>query len=230
MVFLQNQSDLDIMLANGFSFQRSKVIPGSGVNIEKFKPSRNIFSKLGSAKFMFVSRLIPEKGFFEYIKAAKNIKHEFSNVEFFVIGPYYNNGIQKNEIEKKTIDNLQDQGVITYLGHKQNIISFIEEVDCIVLPSYREGLSNALMEAAALAKPIIATNVPGCKELVDDGKTGFLCQVKNSEDLEQKMRLFINLTTEKRIEMGNSGRKKMIESFDRQQVIADYFKFISSLK
>ena len=86
------------------------------------------------------------------------------------------------------------------------------------------------MEAAALAKPIIATNVPGCKELVDDGKTGYLCQVKKSEYLEQKMKLFIGLSTKKRIEMGNSGREKMIKSFDRQGVVAEYLKFISSLK
>ncbi len=230
MVFLQNQSDLDQMLANGFSFQRSKVISGSGVNVERFKPSKNIFSKSGVAKFIFIARLIREKGFFEYIEAAKSIKKEFSGVEFFVIGSYYNSGVKKSEIDKQTIENLQDQGVIKYLGHKQNIISYIEEVDCVVLPSYREGMSNALMEAASLAKPIIATNVPGCKELVDDGKTGFLCQAKKSEDLEQKMKLFINLSTEKRIEMGNSGREKMINSFNRQGVIAEYFKFISSLK
>jgi glycosyltransferase involved in cell wall biosynthesis len=230
MVFLQNSSDLNQMLANGFRFKSSKVIPGSGVDVERFKPSKINFSELGQAKFIFISRLIREKGFYEYIEAAKNIKKSITGVEFFVLGSFYKSGIKNSEINKQTIDKFQDQGIIKYLGHQQNVISYIEDADCIVLPSYREGMSNSLMESASLAKPIITTNVPGCKELVDDGITGFLCQVKTSEDLEQKMRLFINLTKEKRIEMGNSGREKMIKSFDRQGVIAEYLKFISSLK
>ena len=91
-------------------------------------------------------------------------------------------------------------------------------------------MSNALMEAASLAKPIITTNVPGCKELVDDGKTGFLCKVKDSKDLEKKLELFINLSKGKRIEMGNFGREKMINFFNRKAVISEYVNFISLLK
>jgi len=230
MVFLQNQSDLDQMLSNGFCFQASKVISGSGVDVEKFKPSKHSFNKSGFSKFLFISRLIREKGFFEFIEAAKNMKKKFPGAEFFVIGSYYKSGLKNSEIDENIIENLHDQGVITYLGHKQNIISYIEDVDCVVLPSYREGMSNALMESASLAKPIIASNVPGCKELVDDGQTGYLCNVKESKDLQQKMELFIDLPIEKRIEMGNCGREKMVKSFNRKAVIAEYLKFISSLK
>lgn len=229
-IFIQNQTDLDQMLSNGFKFKSLKVISGSGVDVERFKPSKINFSNLGSAKFLFISRLIRDKGFFEFIEAAIMAKKDYPLSEFFVIGSYYNSGFKNSEIDSSTIKNLQDEGVITYLGHKQDVIPYIENVDCVVLPSYREGMSNALMEAASLAKPIITTNVPGCKELVDDCKSGFLCQVKNSKDLAKKMKLFIDLPLEKRIDMGNFGREKMVTSFNRKGVIAEYLNFVSSLK
>lgn len=229
-VFIQNQSDFDQFLSHSFRFKNHKVIPGSGVDIERFCPSIHKFSDRGSAKFIFIARLLKDKGFYEFVGAAEKIKKDTPNAQFFVLGSYYNGGNKSIEIDKHTINELHKNGIITYLGTTKNVIPFIEDMDCVVLPSYREGISNTLMEGASLAKPLITTDVPGCRELVDHTKNGYLCKVKSVDDLEEKMRMFIELPIEARKEMGRLGRDKMIASFNRQGVILEYTDFIKTFK
>jgi glycosyltransferase involved in cell wall biosynthesis len=229
-VFIQNQSDCDQFLSHGFRFKSYKVIPGSGVDVELFSPSTHIFRDKGYARFIFIARLIKDKGFFEYVEAAEKIKQDKPDAQFFVLGSFYSGGHKSSEIDKQTVSKLHNKGIITYLGTSKNVIPFVEDMDCVVLPSYREGLSNTLMEGASLAKPLITTDVPGCRELVDDAKNGFLCKVKSPHDLEVKMRMFIDLPIDARKEMGRLGREKMVLSFNRKNVILEYTRFIETLK
>jgi glycosyltransferase involved in cell wall biosynthesis len=229
-VFIQNQSDCDQFISSRFTFKRYFLIPGSGVDIEKFKPLNSQFTDRGEANFIFIARLIREKGFFEYIEAAKQIKRDYNNVSFFVMGSFYKSGASKSYIDESIVEKLHNEGIIIYLGQNDNIIPIVEKMDCIVLPSYREGVSNTLMEGAALAKPLIATNVPGCKELIDHEVNGFICNPKDSIDLEAKMKSFIELDKKQRQEMGILARKKVVGSFNRDFVIKEYQKVITSLK
>ena len=120
------------------------------------------------------------------------------------------------------MDNWVEEEVIEYLGETDNVRTFIEQSDCIVLPSYREGTSRVLLEAAAMARPIIASNVTGCREVVDDQQTGFLCEAKNSSDLAEKIELMSNLSKSERRQMGLRGRKKVAAEFD-QKIVADIY-------
>ena len=124
---------------------------------------------------------------------------------------------------------LQEEKVINYLGTVNYPENVIKEIDCLVLPSYREGISKVLMEGAAMERPIIATNVTGCKEIVDDGKNGYLVNVKDSIDLAEKMERFILLSKEERKEMGKKGREKILREFDEKIIIDIYRKKISEL-
>ena len=113
-------------------------------------------------------------------------------------------------------------GILEYLGHRKDVEIVINASDCVVLPSYREGISKVLMEAASMEKPIIATNVTGCKEIIEDKKNGYLVNVKDSIDLSEKIERFINLSNEERDEMGKNGRKKILNEFDEKIIIEIY--------
>ena len=113
-------------------------------------------------------------------------------------------------------------GILEYLGHRKDVENVINASDCVVLPSYREGISKVLMEAASMEKPIIATNVTGCKEIIEDKKNGYLVNVKDSIDLSEKIERFINLSNEERDEMGKNGRKKILNEFDEKIIIEIY--------
>ncbi|MGH2566460.1 MAG: glycosyltransferase, partial [Ginsengibacter sp.] len=146
---------------------------------------------------------------------------------FNVMGPFWTQNLKKNTITHTQLQNWIDEGVIDYLGEKKDVRKFIAEADCIVLPSYREGTSNTLLEAASMEKPAITTNTTGCKEIVSDNETGFLCRVKDELDLADKMEKVILLPQEERKEMGKKARQKIIKEFDKQIVIQAYLEAIT---
>jgi glycosyltransferase involved in cell wall biosynthesis len=125
-------------------------------------------------------------------------------------------------VPKEEVDEAVEAGILNYLGTTNDVVKVIKEADCIVLPSYREGVSRVLMEAASMEKPIIATNVAGCREVVDEGLTGFLCKAKNSFDLAYKMATLINLSEEERELMGKRARQKIVDEMDLERVIEIY--------
>ena len=226
-VFFQNYDDMDLFLENKFVKKSvAERIPGSGVDYNKFKPiivkdkDPSVFS------FLFIGRLIKDKGIFEYINAARVIRKKFPHVVFNVIGPFWTQNLKKNTITQIQLQSWIDEGVIDYLGEKKDVRKFIAEADCIVLPSYREGTSNTLLEAASMAKPVITTNTTGCKEIVTDNITGFLCRVKDEYDLAAKMEQMILLPEDERNEMGEKARIKIIKEYDKQIVIDAYLKAI----
>ncbi|WP_457564531.1 glycosyltransferase family 4 protein, partial [Caminibacter sp.] len=224
-VFFQNPHDRELFIKNRLvNPKKTDLLPGSGIDTEKFKPSK-IRKNDGKVKFLMVARLVGDKGVNEYIKAAEKLKQD--NVEFALLGAFYPGN--PTALSKEEIQKWHNEGVINYLGVSDDVKSIMEEYDVIVLPSYREGLSRVLLEAASLAKPIVTTNVPGCKDVVDDGVNGFLCEVKNASSLAEAMKKMIDLPYERRIEMGKKGREKILREFDERIVIEKYMSEIKNL-
>lgn len=226
-VFFQNNDDKNLFVNSKLVKEsQTDLLPGSGINTEIFKP---LEEKLSNEKltFMMIARLVRDKGIIEYIEAIKNIKQRYNHVEFKLLGNLYEGN--PTAITQSELDSWIGEGLVDYLGHSDNVKSEILKVDCIVLPSYREGLSRVLLEAAALAKPIITTNTPGCKDVVDDEKNGFLCKVKSSSDLSNKIEKMIKISEEERKKMGENSREKVIKEFDERIVIDKYKQAIKEL-
>ena len=227
-VFFQNPDDRDLFVQQQIvRLDQTQLLPGSGVNLERFKPSDLVRSSDQPFSFILIARMIKDKGIVEFIEAAKEVHELHSNVEFQLLGFL---GVQNpTAISKEQIEEWSQLPFVHYLGAADDVRPFIERSDCVVLPSYREGTPKALLEAAAMAKPIIATRVPGCKEVVEDGVTGYLCEVKSARDLAQKMIQMLELSAVQRARMGQLGRLKMEQQFSEQTVIDRYLAVLESL-
>ncbi|MEO8721665.1 MAG: glycosyltransferase family 4 protein [Ginsengibacter sp.] len=222
-VFFQNYDDMNLFIEKKFvNKDISERIPGSGVDYKKFSPMPK--EELGENNFifLFIGRLIKDKGIFEFVEAAKLLRIKYPKLIFNVIGPFWHQNLRSNTISKSDLQNWIVEGIIDYEGEKKDIRKFIARADCIVLPSYREGTSNILLEAASMEKPIVTTNTTGCKEIVEDRVTGFLCNVKDSHDLAEKLEEMLLLSEEERKQMGIKARQKMIKEFDKEIVLTAY--------
>ena len=231
-VFFQNPYDKELFIQNRLvEKNKTDLLPGSGIDTDKFKPLEK--EKKDKFKFLFIARLVRDKGIIEYVEAARIIKNlklkieNYTEVEFQVLGAFYPGN--PTAITKEQMEKWVKNGIITYLGVSDNVSEIIKNSDCVVLPSYREGLSRVLLEAASMAKPIITTDTPGCRDVVDDGINGFLCKVKDSKDLANKMEKMLNLSEDERIKMGKAGREKIIKEFDEKIVISKYLSTILTL-
>ncbi len=227
-VFFQNPHDRKLFVDKSLVKQvQTDLLPGSGVNTIHYKPSTNNL-KAEPFVFLFVARLIKDKGIVEFIDAAKELlAHGENHVEFWLLGDLYL--INPTAINQEQLDEWVKTSAIKYLGHVDDVASVMNQAGCIVLPSYREGLSRVLLEAAALAKPIITTNVPGCMDVVDDGINGFLCEVKNSLDLSIQMKKMLALDSHQLQAMGKKGRAKIENEFDEEIVFKQYLLVIEEL-
>ena len=222
-----NRDDFELFLRNRLvDKEKCDILPGEGIDVEKFKPIK-IEKKDNIFRFLLIARMIWDKGIKEYVDAAKVIKNKYKNVEFLLLGPV--DVKNPTAIPIDIIKNWEKEGVVKYLGTTENVKEKIARSNCIVLPSYREGTSRVLLEAASMEKPIIATNVPGCNNVVKDGWNGFLCKVKDSYDLADKMEKMLNLSEEERKQMGKRGREKIIREFDEKIVINKYLETIENL-
>jgi galacturonosyltransferase len=219
-IFFQNQENYNYFINNKLAKkEKSKIIPGSGVNIEKFV--QQVKSKEDNIlRFLFVGRIMKEKGIEEYLEAAKNIKNKYSNTEFQIVGPYE---------EEQYKEKLNNSKYIKYLGKSEDVRKEIKEVDCVINPSYHEGMSNVLLEGAAMEKFLIASDIPGCREIVEDNYNGYTFEVKNAKELESKIEKFINIPKEEKQTMSKNSRKKVEKEFDRNIIIKEYLKKIKEL-
>lgn len=163
----------------------------------------------------------------EYVEAARMLKNKYPNVVCNILGTYYLGN--PTAVNQEEIETWEEEGIIHYLGATDDVNTIIAEHDCVVLPSYREGLSRVLLEGASMAKPIVTTNVPGCKDALDDGITGYLCEVKDSDSLAKQMEKVVLLSEDERRDMGNRGREKIISEFDEKHVIEKYKKAIAEI-
>ena len=194
------------------------ILPGEGVDTQKFSPVPRDPNK--NLIFLMVARAFYDKGVREYVEAAKLIKEKGYDVKFLFLGAL--GGSAANGIDKAKMDEYEEKGILEYLGHRKDVEAIINMSDCVILPSYREGISKVLMEAASMEKPIIATDVTGCKEIVENNKSGYLVKVKDFLDLAEKIEKFINLSDEERKKMGKNGRKKILNEFDEKIIIEIY--------
>jgi glycosyltransferase involved in cell wall biosynthesis len=226
-IFFQNTDDLELFVEQKLlAKSKTGLVPGSGVDTRKFTPA--ITSKRNSEfTFLMVARLLYDKGIVEYVEAIKILKDRGIKARFQVLGAIdetANLGIDKNKVEEWVTE-----GVLEYYTFTDNLIEYYHQSDCVILPSYREGTPRSLLEAGACGIPIIATNVPGCKEVVLNNKNGFLCKVKDSSDLAAKMEQMIALNKDQYTKMAISARAHILENFDESIVINTYFTTINSI-
>lgn len=220
IVFFQNSANMEFFQKNNLVHtQKSKLIQGSGVNLEKFKPLEKTIID-GKIRFLFIGRLMKEKGIEELLEASQNVIKRYPDTVFQIVG-----GME----EDKYVSYHQKKKNIEFLGVSHDVRKQIREADCIVNPSYHEGMSNVLQEGAAMGKPLIASNIPGCREIVDDGKNGFLFEVKNATDLQDKIIKFIELSDEQKVSMGKNSRLKVEKEFDRNKVVDEYMRAIKTV-
>ncbi|HHB95297.1 MAG TPA: glycosyltransferase family 1 protein [Campylobacterales bacterium] len=224
-VLFENQDDCEEFLAkNLVKKPQTTLISGSGINTEAFQP-KNKPQNSENLIFLLIARLIKDKGVVEYIEAIKSIRAKYPNVQFKILGSYYFGN--PSSISEDEVNQWVDDGIIEYLGYTDAVLEEIEKADCIVLPSYREGLSRVLLEGASMSKPIITTDVTGCRDVVDDGENGYLVPPKDSKSLALAIEKMISLSDTDRRVMGQKGRIKVIDEFDEKIVIKQYLNVIN---
>lgn len=212
-VFFENERNAKI-------FQDKKIVTasqmcilhGAGINLEHhaYQP----YPENDAIHFLYLGRIMKEKGMDELFYAIRKL-YETSDQKIVLdlVGFF-------EDEYKEQVETLVQDGIAVFHGFQEDPRAYYGMADCVVLPSYHEGMSNVLLEAAATGRPLITSDIPGCREAVEEGKTGFLCEVKNEEDLLQKMEKFVNLTRQEREEMGRCGRRKMEKEFDKKDVVA----------
>ena len=227
-VFFQNNEDFELFTSSGLvDINKSDVLPGSGVNTEIFKPIEKT-KNLEKIVFLLISRMLWDKGVGEYVEAARILTKKYPNVEFQLLG--FLDVVNNSAISKEQMDTWVNEGIINYLGTSDNVKNEISNADCMVLPSfYREGTPRTLLESASMAKPIVTTDNIGCKDVVNDGESGYLCKIKDAIDLASKLELIINMSEEERKAMGQKGREKIKKEFDEKIVIDKYLDAVKQI-
>ena len=218
-IFFQNESNRQFFIERGIIKNKSKVIPGSGVNLDQHCYEEYPNNK-GNIRLLFIGRIMKAKGIDELLKAAKEIKESQKNVEFHIVG-----FCEEGYLEE--LRELNDSGIIHYHGQQDDVHKFIKDSHATILPSYHEGTSNVLLESASTGRPILASNVTGCKETFDAGISGIGFEVKSVKALISAIQQFLALPHENKKQMGIAGRKKMEQEYDRKIVTNAYLEQIS---
>lgn len=217
-IFFQNEKNRGIFESYHIRGQKECLVNGSGVNLKEFSfheyPKRNTFI------FLFVGRIMREKGINEFLEAAKVLHSD--DVEFQILG-------ELDEDYQTVLENYEKQGVIRYLGFQSDVRPYINEASVVVLPSYHEGMSNTLLEASAMGRPVLATDISGCREIFEDGVTGLSCSVADTKSLIIAMKKFIVMSWEEKAVMGRRARQKVENEFDRDTIIDVYIKEIEQI-
>lgn len=220
-IFFENEENCLIFKEFGIG-NRKKIFPGAGVNIKEFKYLP--FKAESKTRIVFIGRIMKEKGIEELLYVAKKMYEENKNIEISIVGE-----LEESRYKEQLIE-YENQGIVKYLGFKSDIKNIIEENHCVILPSYHEGLSNVLLEAAASGRAIITSNISGCKEVVDDKVTGLLVNPKDKASLYEKMNEFLALSSSEIEIMGKLGRKKIEKEFDRKIVVHEQVNLIIEAK
>ena len=223
-VFFQNRDDRDLFVTERLvAAARTDLLPGSGLDLEHFQPSRAPRAP-GPFRFLFVGRLLWDKGVAEYVEAARLVRRGRPDVTFQMLGQI--GAINRTAVPSSEVERWQAEGVIEYLGESDDVRDAIGRADCLVLPSYREGLPRALLEGSAMGKPLIATDVPGCRDVVVQGETGYFCEVRSAASLADAMIRILGASEGERSSMGAKGRAKVELEFCQSRVIAKYLAAI----
>lgn len=235
-ILFQNKDDKKLFLDSSLVKEEiTDLVPGSGVDTVHFVSKKEEKINFGQRDelleidekpfvFLLIARLLYDKGILEYIEAVRILREKNPTVQFQLLGKIDTDkglGISKEIVEK-----WQKEGLITYLGRVNDVRHLIDKADCVVLPSYREGTPRTLLEAASMSKPLIATDVAGCREVVEHDVNGFLCLPKNAQDLANKMQLLLLSSKERLAEMGAASRQIAVNKFDQSLVIKKYYEIM----
>ncbi|HEV2479065.1 MAG TPA: glycosyltransferase family 4 protein [Puia sp.] len=201
------------------------VLPGEGVDTETFFPAPFQPGRK-EIVFLFVGRMLRDKGVYEFVAAARQLRRQGLAVHCQLLGIFDENPAA---IPRQKIEEWHREGVISYLGHTDDVAGIMEKADCIVLPSYQEGMPMSLLEGASMCKALIAADTPGCRSAVEDGVNGYLCREKDSEDLAQKMMTYYRLPAAEKERMGRAGRQKVLEKYTCEHITRIYLEKINTL-
>lgn len=225
-VFFQNSDDRDLLTSGRLvAAEKTDTLPGSGIDLQKFVP--HTLPTEPPVRFLLVARMLWDKGVGEFVAAARILKQRNLNVECCLLG--FLDSENPVAVPAGQIDEWEQEGVVSYLGISDDVAEQLNKASCVVLPSYREGLPRALLEAAAMARPVIATDAVGCRDVVNDGMSGYLCRLRDPEDLADKMEQIAALSPAERRAMGLRGRAKVEREFDEKIVIQRYLDAVASV-
>ncbi|MFP6559963.1 glycosyltransferase family 4 protein [Paraburkholderia sp. B3] len=205
--------------------ERARLLHGEGVDLDEFAftplPTGDTFS------FVLIGRLLWDKGVGEYVEAARALRARYPHARFQLLGPV---GVDNpSAISREEVTAWEREGVIEYLGETADVRPFIARADCVVLPSYREGVPRTLMEASAMGRPIVATDVPGCREVVENGVNGLLCEARDAASLTAQLAAMLDLPQAERQKMAELGRKKIEKEFDERAVVQRYRELVRQI-
>ena len=227
-VFFQNADDRSLFVDGGLVRPDvTALLPGSGIDLARFAFSPPLGNKQ-TFRFLLVGRMLWDKGVGEFVEAARLLRKRWPHVECCLLG--FVDVLNPAAISLVQIEEWVASGAVRYLGVSDDVRHELVAADCVVLPSYREGTPRSLLEAAAIGRPLVATDVVGCREVVDDGHNGLLCRVRDAQDLAEKMERMLLLSDEERYAMALHGRRKMEGEFDEQMVIARYLEVIHAIE
>lgn len=223
-VFFQNQANKKEL--EDFGIHSSKftsiIIPGSGVNLQQHK-YKTYPLQGDTIKFLFIARIMRDKGIYELVSAIQYLKERYNNLEFHVVG-------MCEDGYKEKVKKWMDDGLIIYHGQQQDVDYFLKQCHCLIHPSYHEGMSNVCLEAAASGRPILASNIFGCKETFDEGITGISFERKDVNSLVKAIECFIDISYDEKRKMGLLGRKKIEKEFNRELITNAYINRIKLLE
>jgi glycosyltransferase involved in cell wall biosynthesis len=225
IVFFQNEEDRQLFVDRRLVRpDQARLLPGSGVDLERFTPAP---APDGPPTFLFVGRLLRDKGVAEFVEAARSLKCELPGARFQMLGAIGDEN--RTAIPPAELDRWVREGVVEYLGTTDDVRPFIAASTAVVLPSYREGLPRSLLEAAAMTRPLIATDVPGCRDVVGEGVNGYLCSVRDAASLASAMRRLAELPQADRNAMGEAARRKVQDRFNEEFVVRAYLDVLADL-
>nr|WP_217343863.1 glycosyltransferase family 4 protein [Noviherbaspirillum sp. L7-7A]MBV0877946.1 glycosyltransferase family 4 protein [Noviherbaspirillum sp. L7-7A] len=226
-VFFQNPQDRSLFLEAGLArADVTDLLPGSGICLARYQV-QPAASGAASPCFLLVGRMLVNKGVVEFAEAARIVRRSLPQARFQLLGPV--NEANSNLVPAHTIAAWEAERLVEYLGAVDDVRPHIAAADCVVLPSYREGVPRTLLEAAAIGRPIIATDVAGCVDVVEDGINGMLCRARDPADLADKMLRMAALPAAERERMGMAGRRKVEQQFDEALVIGKYLDAITAV-
>jgi glycosyltransferase involved in cell wall biosynthesis len=226
-VFFQNEDDRDLFLNRRLvSADQARLLPGSGIDLDRFAPA-DMPPADAPPVFLMIARLLRDKGVFEFVEAARQVKARHPQVQFQLLGAAGSEN--RSAIDAATVQGWVAEGIVEYLGTTPDVRPHIAAASCVVLPSYREGAPRTLIEAAAMARPVITTDVPGCRAVVDRDVSGFLCEVRSAQNLAIAIERFLALSPDQQQVMGQAGRAKMEREYDQAIVVQAYREAIASL-
>lgn len=220
-VFFQNEEDLQTFLSKGLAkAHKTILLPGSGVDLERFAftplPKNSPFT------FIMIGRLIADKGVREYVRAAALVKRDYPNTKFILIGP--SSVSNKSAITEAEIAAFKEEGVIDYLGEQADVLPWLQASHVLVLPSYREGMPRTVLEASSVGRPAIVSDVPGCRQSIIDGQTGWFCKVKDDNDLAEQMKKVMALDEQVLENFSRNSRRFAEENFSEKIVVERYLE------